>query len=94
MAPLNAMARMRTDDGRSDFDNPLAHWWADPAMQTLRPLVDWGAPDTVYETYGKFYVLALVAVIACAVAVRSRLPLDPAFLRALGLATSAHVGTA
>lgn len=74
MAPLNALARMRTDDGRSDFDNPLAHWWADPAMQTLGPLVDWGAPDTVYETYGKFYVLALVAVLGCALAVRSQRP--------------------
>lgn len=74
MAPLNALARMRTDDGRSDLDNPLAHWWADPAMQTLGPLVDWGAPDTVYETYGKFYLFALFAVLACAVAVRSRRP--------------------
>ena len=74
MAPLNALARMRTDDGRSDFDNPLAHWWADPAMQTLRPLVDWSGPDTVYETYGKFYVFALLAVLACATAVRRRRP--------------------
>lgn len=74
MAPLNALARMRTDDGRSDFDNPLAHWWADPAMQTLGPLVDWDAPDTVYETYGKFYLVALLAVLACAVAVRGRRP--------------------
>jgi hypothetical protein len=72
MAPLNALARMRTDSGQSDLDNPLARWWADPALQTLEPLVDWGAPDTVYETYGKFYLFALLAVLACAAAVRSR----------------------
>jgi len=74
MAPLNALARMRTDSGRSDLDNPLAHWWAEPALQRLGPLVDWGTPDTVYETYGKFYLFALLAVIACAIAVRSRRP--------------------
>ena len=35
VAPLNALARMRTDDGRSDFENPLAHWWADPATDAF-----------------------------------------------------------
>jgi hypothetical protein len=78
MAPLNALARMRTEDGRSDFDNPLAHWWADPAMHALDPLVDWGPPDTVYQTYGKFYLFAVLAALACALAVRS---LRPAKLR-------------
>jgi hypothetical protein len=75
MAPLNALARMRTDDGRSDLDNPLAHWWADPALRALDPIVGWGSPDTVYLTYGKFYVLALLAALACAFAVRSLRPL-------------------
>ena len=74
MAPLNALARMRTADGRSDLENPLASWWAEPAMDLVRPLVDWGSPDTVYETYGKFYVFAVLAALACAVAVRSRRP--------------------
>lgn len=74
VAPLNALARMRTDSGRSDFDNPLAHWWADPAMRAFGPLVDWGSPDTVYETYGKFYVFAVLAALACALAVRSLRP--------------------
>ena len=74
LAPLNALARMRTDDGLSDFDNPLAHWWASPAMDSFGGLVDWGSPDTVYETYGKFYVFAVLAVLACALAVRSLRP--------------------
>lgn len=72
VAPLNALARMRTDSGLSDFENPLAHWWAAPAMDALRPLVEWGSPDTVYETYGKFYVFAMLAVLACAFTVRRR----------------------
>jgi hypothetical protein len=71
MALLNALARMRTADGLSDFENPLASWWARPAMRATGPLVEWGSPDTVYETYGKFYVFALLAVLACATAIRS-----------------------
>ena len=74
LAPLNALARMRTDDGLSDYHNPLAAWWAHPAMDLARPILDWASPDTVYETYGKFYVFAVVAVIACALGVRSQRP--------------------
>ena len=74
LAPLNALARMRTDDGLPDYENPMAAWWAHPAMDLARPLLDWAPPDTVYETYGKFYVFSALAVIACALAVRSRRP--------------------
>ena len=39
LAPLNALARMRTESGLSDYENPLASWWARPAMDvaTARP---------------------------------------------------------
>ena len=74
LAPLHALARMRTESGFSDFENPLAHWWAAPAMDAFGPLLDWGSPDTVYLTYGKFNVVALLAVLACALAVRGRRP--------------------
>lgn len=74
LAPLNALARMRTDDGLSDYENPLAAWWAQPAMDLARPILDWASPDTVYETYGKFYVFAVFAVIACALSVRGQRP--------------------
>lgn len=74
IAPLNALARMRTEDGRADLENPLAHWWAAPAGDAADGLLDWGPPDTVYETYGKFYVVAVLAVLACALAVRSGRP--------------------
>lgn len=74
-APLNALARMQTSDGRSDLDNPAASWWAQPAMDGLEPvLLDFADVDTVYLTYGKFNLLALVAVLACVLATRSRRP--------------------
>ncbi len=28
-------------------------------MDVARPILDWASPDTVYETYGKFYVFAV-----------------------------------
>ena len=77
LAPLNALARMQTDSGRSDLANDLAAWWAEPALRTLSPwLLDFADVDTVYLTYGKFYLLAVLAVLACAVATRSRRPVD------------------
>jgi hypothetical protein len=72
LAPLNALARMRTESGRSDFESGLAHWWAAPAMDFFEPVLGFASPDTVYVTYGKFYVFALLAVLACALAVRAR----------------------
>lgn len=75
LAPLNSLARMQIPDGRSDLDNPMASWWAEPAMRALRPrLLDFGDAQTVYLTYGKFYLLAVLAVLACAVATFSRRP--------------------
>jgi len=74
-APLNALARMQTADGHSDLTNPAASWWAQPAMDALQPvLLDFADVDTVYLTYGKFNLLALLAVLACVVAARSRRP--------------------
>ena len=75
LAPLNALARMQTESGLSDLDNPQASWWAEPAMETLGPwLLDFADVDVVYVTYGKFYLLAVVAVLACALAAWSRRP--------------------
>lgn len=75
LAPLNALARMQTASGRSDLENDLAAWWAEPAMRTIAPwLLDFADADTVYLTYGKFYLIAVLAVLACAVTARSRRP--------------------
>ena len=75
LAPLNALARMQTTSGRSDLENELAAWWAEPALRTLGPwLLDFADADGVYVTYGKFYLLACLAVLACAVAAWSRRP--------------------
>jgi hypothetical protein len=54
LAPLNALARMQTACGRSDLENELAAWWAEPAIQNLAPwLLDFADADTVYLTYGQ-----------------------------------------
>ncbi|NPD03781.1 hypothetical protein HN031_03665 [Nocardioides sp. zg-1308] len=75
LAPLNSLARMRTPDGRSDLENPMAAWWAEPAMDAVGPrLLDFAGASTVYLTYGKFNLLAVLAVLACAVAALSRRP--------------------
>ena len=85
LAPLNALARMQTESGRSDMENPLASWWAEPAMHTLSPwLLDFADTQTVYLTYGKFYLLAVLAVLACAVAARSRRPAGVGWLERWG----------
>ena len=75
LAPLNALARMQTESGRSDLDNPQASWWASPPWDALQPwLLDFADEDLVYVTYGKFYLLAVVAVLACVLAAWSRRP--------------------
>ncbi|HYH72471.1 MAG TPA: hypothetical protein VD764_04595 [Nocardioides sp.] len=75
LAPLNALARMQTESGRSDLENPQAAWWAQPAMDALQPwLLDFADVDRVYVTYGKFYLIAVVAVLACVLAAWSRRP--------------------
>jgi hypothetical protein len=85
LAPLNALARMRTESGQSDLDNGLAAWWAQPALDALTPrLLDFADPDTVYETYGKFYAIALVAVLACVFATRSLRPARQSWMERWG----------
>lgn len=75
LAPLNALARMRTVEGREDLAIPIVAAWAEPALDLLHPwLLDFADPETVYTTYGKFYLLAVLAVLACAVGTWSRRP--------------------
>lgn len=62
---LHALARAQSHPG--DFvESPLARAWGEPAIQLLRPLLDWSDPWTVYVTYGKIWVPVCVAFTAAA----------------------------
>ena len=72
---LHALARHRTEDGKSDLDLVATAWWAEPAGRALDPLLDWAGPDTVYLSYGKWWTVALGVMVAAAVMVmRARQP--------------------
>ena len=69
---LHALARHRTEDGRSDLESPLVRAWSDPARDALSPLLDWGSADTVYLTYGKLWLPVFLGFTLCAYVVRRR----------------------
>lgn len=72
---LHALARHRTEDGRSDLDLAATSWWAEPAGRALDPLLSWAGPDTVYLAYGKWWPVALgVTVAAGHLVMRLRAP--------------------
>jgi hypothetical protein len=72
MGQLHALARHQTADGKADLDLPLTAFWAEPAADLVRPLLDWGSADTVYLTYGKLWLPVFVAFTLCAFVVRRR----------------------
>lgn len=61
---LHALARHRTADGKADLDMTSTSFWAEPAGRALDPLLSWAGPDTVYLTYGKWWVLAIGVTVA------------------------------
>ena len=72
---VHALARHRTADGRSDLELPATRFWAEPAGDALRPLLDWASPDTVYLTWGKVWIPVFLAFTLCAfVVMRQRDP--------------------
>jgi hypothetical protein len=70
LAPIHALSRFATADGRQDLESAVVRTWAEPAAGRLRPLLDWANPDTVYVTYGKLWLLLFLAATACAFLVR------------------------
>lgn len=72
LAPVAALARFRTEDGKEDLESGAVRAWAEPAAETLAPLLEWGSADTVYLTYGKLWAPILLAALLCAFRVRSR----------------------
>lgn len=69
---LHALSRFATADGREDLDQPLVAAWANPATETLAPLLTWAHPDVVYVTYGKVWFPVFVAFTLCAYVVYRR----------------------
>jgi hypothetical protein len=67
---LHALARHRTEDGKSDLDLVTTRFWAEPAGHLFSPLLTWGSPDLVYVTYGKLWLPIFLAFTACAFVVR------------------------
>jgi hypothetical protein len=72
LSVLHTLARHGTEDGRSDLDSTTTAFWAEPAADLLRPLLDWAHPVVVYTTYGKLWLVVFLAYFLCAVVVQRR----------------------
>ena len=70
LAPLHALSRYATEDGKADLQSGAVRAWADPATDALQPLLAWSDPDAVYLTYGKVWLFVFAAVTATAFLVR------------------------
>ena len=72
---LHALARFH--DHPHDLEYPLTRAWAVPAMDAVRPLLDWSDPTYVYWTYGKIWLpIFLTMTVAAWVVYRRRRPTD------------------
>ncbi|WP_400994468.1 hypothetical protein [Agromyces sp. GXQ0307] len=70
---LHALSRIAAHP--EDLESPLVAAWAPPAIDALRPLLDWGDPTLVYWTYGKIWLpVALAFLAAAGLAYRARGP--------------------
>ncbi|WP_438854214.1 hypothetical protein [Agromyces sp. M3QZ16-3] len=70
---LHALSRVAAHP--EDLESPIVAAWAPPAMDALRPLLDWGDPTLVYWTYGKIWLPVGLAFLAASVlAYRARGP--------------------
>ena len=74
IAPLHALARFATEDGASDLASPIVSAWAGAAREAAGGLLTFSDPQTVYTTYGKYWLIFLMAVIGCALAMRAQRP--------------------
>jgi hypothetical protein len=70
LAPVHALARYATHEGKEDLELAGVRTWAEPARDALLPLLDWSDADTVYLSYGKVWVFVFLAATLCAFAVR------------------------
>jgi hypothetical protein len=72
LAPIHALSRFATAEGKEDLESGAVRAWAEPAAEALSPLLDWAGVDTVYTSYGKLWTPILLAALRCAFAVRRR----------------------
>lgn len=72
LAPIHALSRFATADGKEDLESGVVRSWAEPAADTFAPLLDWASVNTVYTAYGKLWTPIFVAAALCAFAVRRR----------------------
>ncbi|SHF95410.1 hypothetical protein [Geodermatophilus nigrescens] len=70
LAPVHALSRYATPDGREDLEDPVVRAWAEPAARALRALLDWSDPETVYTAYGRLWLPVLLAATVHALVVR------------------------
>jgi hypothetical protein len=71
---LHALSRINSHP--EDLDGGLTGVWAVPAMDAVRPLLDWGDPVFVYWTYGKIWLpIFLTMTVAAWLVYRRRGPL-------------------
>ena len=61
---LHALSRINSHPG--DLEEGLTRAWAVPAMDAVRPLLDWGDPEFVYWTYGKIWLPIFLTLFAAA----------------------------
>jgi len=70
---LHALSRINSHPG--DLEEGWTRVWAVPAMDAVRPLLDWGEPIFVYWTYGKICLpIFLTMTVAAWVVYRRRRP--------------------
>lgn len=72
LAPIHALARYATEDGKEDLELAGPSVWAPPTRDVIEPILDWGSADTVYVTYGKGFLFLMVFVALAAFAVRKQ----------------------
>jgi hypothetical protein len=71
---LHALARINSHPG--DLEEGLTKVWAVPAMDAVRPLLDWGDPYFVYWTYGKIWLpIFLTMLVSAWIVYRRREPM-------------------
>jgi hypothetical protein len=74
LTPLLALSYFATEDGAEELDKGTVSAWAEPARDLADGLLTFASADAVYFVYLKSLMLIGPALLAAALAVRSRRP--------------------